>query len=439
MPSIRKSLWIRCFAGLISVAALGAAPVAAQPRNCGVTGQNLYVRDVLHELYYWYQFLPNLNPVGFASPEAYLEAVRYRPLDETFSYITSRAASEAFYSDSQYVGFGLASQSRATADDGDVEMRVAQVFPDSPASEIGLQRGDRVLAIGGRPVSDWWRSGDLGQAFGPEDIGYTTTVLYRHGDGDAVEASMTKRLVTIPTVSATAIYEVDGVKVGYVFFRNFVQPSTDALNQAFSGLKDAGVRELVLDLRYNGGGLVAVAQHLASLIGGVRTNGQMFAEYSHSDKNAFLNRVLRFEEKEHALTLDRVVVITTRGSASASELVINGLRPFVPVILIGDSTYGKPVGQYGIDFCEKTAYPVAFTMRNANGQGDFFGGIPVTCAAADDLDRQLADPAEGSLAEALYFVANGACSAPAATAARVQRRSPIVGRETGFRQLVGAW
>jgi C-terminal processing protease CtpA/Prc len=128
------------------------------------------------------------------------------------------------------------------------------------------------------------------------------------------------------------------------------------------------VDDLVLDLRYNGGGLVNVAQHLASYIGGIRTDGQVFAEYFHNDKNAFRNRILQFEPKPGRLTLDRLIVVTTRGSASASELVINALRPFMPVVVIGDTTYGKPVGQYAIGFCDKLLAPVSFSLRNADGR-----------------------------------------------------------------------
>jgi C-terminal processing protease CtpA/Prc len=423
---------------LLALAGAFPAGAGAQPRSCTTVGQNLYVRDVLHELYYWYQFLPEPNPASFASPEAYLEAVRYRPLDETFSYIASRAATDAFYSDSQFIGFGLSSQSFLTADGMAIVMRVAQVFPDSPASEAGLARGDIIVSVGGRSPTDWWLAGQLGDAFGPTEIGYQTSLVYQRGDAAPVESLMVKKLVTIPTVSSTQILDVDGRKVGYVLFRNFVRPSVEALDTAFAQLRDAGVQELVLDLRYNGGGLVSVAQHLASLIGGVRTNGQVLAEYVHNDKNSFRNQTLRFQEKANALTLDRLIVITTRGSASASELVINGLRPFMPVVLVGDTTYGKPVGQYGIDFCDKTAFPVAFSMRNANGEGDFFGGIPVTCAAPDDLGHQLGEVAEGSLAEALQFVRTGACSATATASARSQRVRQVTIRERGFDALVGA-
>ena len=187
---------------------------------------------------------------------------------------------------------------------------------------------------------------------------------------------MVKRLVTIPTVSLTRVVDVDGRKVGYLFFRNFVQPSTAALTEAFAALKAAGATELVLDLRYNGGGLVDVAVHLGSLIGGTRTNGQVMLNYVHNDKiGPTLNKTTRFANPEQALNLQRLVVITTRGSASASELVINSLRPFMPVTIIGDTTYGKPVGQYGLRFCDKVLYPVAFSIKNANLEGDFFDGL----------------------------------------------------------------
>ena len=434
---LRRGSRIAFFA--CAVVALCLGPADAQPRNCSITGQNLYVRDVLQELYYWYQFLPDPDPARFSSPEAYLEAVRYRPLDDSFSYIAPRAATDAFYSSSQFIGFGFGTQSFLVNEGTAVEMRVTQVFPESPASEAGLQRGDRILAIGGVTVTDWWLMGQLGAALGPSEIDYTTSLAYRRGEAEPVEVTVTKRAVTIPTVSETRVFEVDGVKVGYVFFRNFVEPSVDALNQAFGTLREAGVRELVLDLRYNGGGLVSVAQHLASLIGGTRTNGQVLAEYFHNDKNAARNQIIRFEEKELALTLERLVVIATPGTASASELVINALRPFIPVVVIGDRTYGKPVGQYGVNFCDKTAFPVAFTLRNANGEGDFFGGIPATCAAPDDLERQLGDPGEGSLAEALHFVQHGTCSRPVSSEARRAGRStraPI--RESGFQELINA-
>lgn len=432
--------WIRRRAGrALGCALFCATPIAAaaQPSNCSIPVQNLYLRDVLQEFYYWNAFLADPNPTRFPSPEAYLETVRYLPLDQSYSYIASKATTDAFFSSSQFVGFGLATHMAVSPDGQQLTVRVSQVFDGSPAAEAGLARGDRVLSVGGRSVTDWWLAGQIGEAFGPPTEGYETGVVVERAAAEPQEVRMVKRAVTIPTVSDVRIFEVNGVKTGYVFFRNFVEPSVEALDATFARLKEAGVRELILDLRYNGGGLVSVAQHLASLIGGARTNGLVLAEYFHNDRNAFRNRFLRFEAVEHALGLDRLVVITTRASASASELIINGLRPFLPVIVVGDTTYGKPVGQYGFDFCDKTAFPVSFSLRNASGEGDFFTGITPTCVAPDDLDHPLGDAHEASLAVALRLIEQGACeSVPEATA----RRTPVRPRaQTGFSELIGAW
>lgn len=422
-----------CFVALVATVA-SAVPARAQnaPVSCTTSGKNLYVRDVMSDLYLWYSQMPNVNPTSYASPEAYLEAVRFRQLDSTFSYITSREANDAFYSESQFIGFGL-----STAITGS-EMRVLQVFPDSPASEAELSRGDRIVEIGGRTVSALIASGEIGSAFGPSEIGVESDIVFTSQTGARRPAHLVKRPVTIPTVSLTRVYTVNGRRVGYIFFRNFVTPSLEALDRAFEELSAAGVNELVLDLRYNGGGLVSVAQHLASYVGGLRTDGLVFAEYFHNDKNTFRNQIIRFETKPKPLQLDRLVVVTTGGSASASELVINALRPFMPVVVIGDKTYGKPVGQYGVAFCDKLLAAVSFALRNANGQGDFFDGFAPDCPAPDDAEHQLGDPEEGSLKEALRFISTGACSPRALSAEKAsgQRRAP---RALGWQSVVNAY
>lgn len=385
------------------------------------------------DLYLWYSEMPNVNPTSFGSPEAYLEAVRYRPLDSTFSYITSRAANDAFYSDSQFIGFGLSTTLTG------LEMRVTQVFPESPASEAALSRGDRIIEIGGRLVTSLISSGQIGSAFGPSEIGVELDIAFVNDAGSRREAHMVKRLVTIPTVSLTRVYTVGGRRIGYIFFRNFVEPSYEALDNAFAELSAASVEELVLDLRYNGGGLVNVAQHLASYIGGVRTDGQVFAEFFHNDKNAFRNHIIRFENKPRRLTLDRLIVVTTGSSASASELVINALRPFMPVVVIGGTTYGKPVGQYAIGFCDKLLAAVSFALRNADGHGDFYDGFAPDCAAPDDADHQLGDPDEGSLKEAMTFATTGACSPRSSTLEQAAGLKPRAPRALGWQSLVNAY
>src|SRR5262245_4087276 len=124
--------------------------------TCTASGEISYVHDVLQQYYYWYKNLPNPDPTGLASPEAYLEAVRYKPIDTTYSYITAKATSDAFYSDSQYIGFGLAYKQT-----GNLEMRVTQVFPGSPMADAGLDRGHYLVSVRGKAIGDLIQSGEI--------------------------------------------------------------------------------------------------------------------------------------------------------------------------------------------------------------------------------------------------------------------------------------
>ncbi len=431
-------------AALVVLACLGTScvedpvdPPSDGTSDCSTRGQVTFVRDALQDWYYWYQELSDPDAGSFDSPEEYLEAVRFKPIDTSYSYITSQASSDAFYSDSQYIGFGFSyKQTSAT------ELRITQAFPDSPAAEVGFARGDWLLTVGGRAVAELLGTGEFDTVFGPEQEGVSVDVTWRDLAGAQHRATMVKRKVTIPTVSQTAILDAGGTRVGYLHFRNFVQPSVAALDTAFARLRDGGAEELVLDLRYNGGGLVSVAQHLASLIAGPTTVGKVFVRFTHNDKQASRDSTYDFESKPQALGVRRLVVITTRGSASASEAVVNGLRPYMEVRTVGERSYGKPVGQYGFDFCDKVLYPVCFLVTNARGEADFFDGIPADCAAPDDVDHALASPQEASLAEALYVVRNGRCSAAASAAARLQARLRTQlpePRVDGWRQLLNAW
>jgi C-terminal peptidase prc len=431
---MRRVLSSICFSLVLLCPWIASAQIPG-PANCSVTSQNLWVRDQLATYYYWNNFLPaNVNPASFSSPELYLEAVRYRPVDNTYSYITSAAANDAFFDDSQFIGFGFRQQTTNT------DIRVLQVYDSSPALEAGLSRGDVITHINGQSVAQLVANGTIGGAFGATEIGVAATIDFEKQSGERRQARMVKRLVTIPTVSHTRVMDVDGRRVGYLVFANFVEPSTEALNEAFTALKAANVNELVLDLRYNGGGLVDVAVHLASLIGGSRTAGQVMLNYQHNDiVGPILNRTTRFRSPEQALSLERLFVLTTRSSASASELIINSLKPYMPVIVVGDTTYGKPVGQYGLRFCEKILAPVAFSIKNANDEGDFFDGIAPTCTAGDDYLHELGDPNEASFAEALTYLRTGSCSVRGEATSRVFRAfTHLVPRATGWSSIVNS-
>jgi carboxyl-terminal processing protease len=401
---------IGCSSSGVAQAVSGAT--AATP-DCSVVGMNTFVRDTLRDIYFWYQQLPNADPAAYSSPEAYLEAVRYKTLDSTFSFILPRTTSDQLFNEGQYVGVGVAYQVVSTT-----QARVTEAYAGSPAGDVGMERGNSILAVNGRPIDSLISTGDINTIFGAAQVGVVVQMSFRDNAGAQHDVQMTKRLVTLPNVYLTQTFASGGRTVGYVAFHDFFSFSSGQLDTAFATLQQAGANDLVLDLRYNGGGLITVAQHLGGLIGGARTNGQPLVRLVFNDKHQEMNQTYAMPNPAQALGLERLVVIGTSGTASASELIINGLRPFLPVTVVGSTTHGKPVGQLSYNFCDRVLYPVAFKSVNAQGVGDYYSGIPADCAAPDDLDHQLGDGAEGSLSAALSFLRNGSCSSSAAAQAR---------------------
>ncbi len=404
------------------------APVA-----CSVSEQNKFVNDTMRDIYFWVDSLPDVNPDDFASPEELLEALRFQSLDR-FSSIGDAAADDAFFSDSQFIGVGI-----GLFTDADNRVFITQAFGDGAAAAAGMARGDELLSINGEDIASILAGQGISAAFGANDIGVQADVSFRTLAGDEVAATLTKDLVTIEPVPAVTVLDVDGVATGYLAFRDFVDPAFDALAQAFATINAAGVDEMILDLRYNGGGLLSVAEFLGNLLGGATTAGQTFYSLTHNQFNSGLNFTELYADELDALDLNRLIVITSGGTASASELVLNALEPYMDVVLIGKTTTGKPVGQYGFSFCGKILRPISFQIVNANGEGDYFDGIEPDCLADDDLTHALGDPAEGALAEAINYLQTGSCSVPPSLAKqRLQHEAKAQqARRWGWHESIG--
>jgi len=273
---------------------------------------------------------------------------------------------------------------------------------------------------------------------------------------------MTGGNVALVPVQSTVL-TVGTEKVGYLLFNDHVLTAEPALISAFGTLQTQGVTDLVLDLRYNGGGYLFIASEVGYMIAGgsgrPSLTNQVFESTQFSSKRTGENETTTFEDRAclpnpttfnctssaplPSLNLSRVYVLVSGGTCSASEAVVNGLRGVdVEVHLIGDTTCGKPYGFFGQDNCGITYFPIEFQGVNAKGFGSYAdgfvpggsGGAGVPgCAANDDLDHALGDPAEGQLASALSYRASGnsACL-PVAVA---NRQTPLA----ATRDTAGMW
>jgi len=236
----------------------------------------------------------------------------------------------------------------------------------------------------------------------------------------------------VPVQNVRVIDLAGGAKVGYLTFTDFITPSEGQLVGAFGTFAQQGVTDLVVDLRYNGGGFIYIASQVGYMIaGGMRTANKTFEKLQYNDKRTadsndpnnnlpFFNTTSGFPNSGTngntvlpQLNLVRVFILVTSGSCSASESVINALRGIdVTVHLIGATTCGKPFGFTARDNCGISYFPIEFKGVNDKGFGDFADGFAPTCMVADDFSRPLGDPTEGMLAAALSYRQTGACPVP---------------------------
>jgi len=387
---------------------------------CSNDGQKQFVLDGLYVWYLWNDLLPaNLSIDDFASPEELVREVTltYGPQDadgnpiDLFSSVGSLQADVEFFGEGRFEGFGF---SWRFVDPASTEFRITRVFSGSPADNGGLDRGQRLLSLNGRTIAEIEAAEGVGAVFGAND---TLTFEMERVDTSVFSVSITKDIVTIdPIPQWRLIDQGQGVPpVGYLELSTFISTADAEFDTAFAAFGNAGVTDVILDLRYNGGGLVSTAELLGDFLGGEVAENFVFSRTEfNADRAAANNSTAFFARLVNSVNLSRLVVIATRGTASASELVTNGMIPHVDVAIVGDNTFGKPVGQIGLEFCEKILRPTSFRLANADGDGDYFGGLPVDCPAADDLSVPIGDDLDPNMIAAMSYLNTGACPVVAA-------------------------
>jgi hypothetical protein len=414
----------------------GSGDDPAAQISCGNDGQKQFVLDAVRDVYFWNALLPaSIAPAGFASPEALLAyLVSFQPLD-SFSHINSAAADSQFFGAGQYQGFGFSYRFLA-ADD----MRFTRVFSSSPAAQAGFARGQRVIALNGRSIAEIEAAEGVDAILNQASLEFTV----RNTDSSEFSAMVVQGVVTIDPLPQWRVIDTPaGGSVGYMEFSTFVSTADPDFDMIFAEFNQAGVTDLIVDLRYNGGGLVSTTELFGDFLGGGVANGLVFSRTLFNSNNSAANRTRIFQQLANSMSLSRLVIIATELTASASELVINSMDPHVEVTIVGDTTFGKPVGQVGIEFCSKILRATAFETVNALNEGGYFGGLPVDCAAADDLGIPVGDDADPNLIAALQYLENGACpvaavTGPAKPAFDVSRKS-AARRSPAWREFANAY
>ena len=410
---------------------------AAPATDCSVAGQQAWLANYMDDWYFWYRVSPRPSAAGYSTVQAYFDALLYTGTSAGFpadrwSYSQSTESFNRFYGDGATLGYGVAVNGIEV--DGVVgrPLYVRYVEPGSPALAAGVRRGDQIISLNGRSVDSIVAAEDY-SALTPGQAGDTLRLVLRRSGVDR-SVTVTAAVFTLTPVQGPALRtSPGGRRLAYLQVKDMVSQALVPMDAAFAQFKAAGAQDLVLDLRYNGGGLVSTGGTLASYIAGSRASGLNYATLLYNDKRAAANNQnFAFSQPAAALGLPRVYVLSGPRTCSASEQVINGLRGAgIDVISIGNTTCGKPVGFLPSSSCGRTYSAVNFESVNQRNEGRYFDGFEASCrvdedftvaqgAAADPLVAAAARLADGGLCAATHTPAGAQTSERAAALA--QRR-----------------
>jgi len=375
----------------------------------------LYTKDV----YLWYNQIPaTFNARSFADPVAIMTAIRQYSIEPGFTAAVDRWSFAMKKTEWDNLSGGLGSTFSATnATEGDFglsvfflaegDLRVKFVERESAAGKAGIHRGWRVSKLNGKTNLTTSNSSSI-----VTDVYQSTQTSFSFikPDGATVDITLTAGHYKEHPVHLDTVYTINSKKIGYLVFKSFLGDTTEInseFNRVFSRFASQNVSDVIIDLRYNGGGYVSVQQKLANYLAPLSANNNLMMKEQYNDKHSAYNNSNYFR-KSGSLNLSRIFFVVSNSTASASELLINNLKPYMDVKLIGPTnTHGKPVGFFPIPVGDWYIFPVSFKSTNKNGEGSYFSGFPVDSKASDGLDKDWGDVTESCLASAVKYISAG--------------------------------
>ena len=410
--------------------------------------EKLWLRSWTNDTYLWYDEVDDNDPESF-SVLAFFDQLKTNELTpsgtpkDNFHFSQDTADYNELSQSGISSGFGFSWEFGSTTVPRELTVRFTE--PGSPAALANVPRGAKVVGINGVDfVNDNTQQGvdTINDGLFPDDAGTTTNFRFELIDGTTLSVDITSNDISVRPVQNVKVLDTENGKAGYFQFNSFIVTAQEDLIDAFDRFVEENVTELVMDLRYNGGGRLALASQLSYMVAGPnQTNNAIFETLRFNDKSPTTNPVtgetirptpfysnvidynagLLTDTLLPSLSLTRVYVISTDATCSASEAVMNALRGIdVEVVQIGSTTCGKPYGFYPTDNCGETYFTIQFQGVNNKGFGDYADGfMPTTtpnfdfelpgCEVEDDFTASLGDVDEGMLSAALEYAATGSC------------------------------
>jgi C-terminal processing protease CtpA/Prc len=379
------------------------------PVVCNQENRNRFIYQVMHDSYLWATDVPELDYTQYKSDKIILDTLKSR--EDHFSFIVDKQEATDYFEKGENSNFGFSIE-LTSLNKEHYALVITFVYPNSPADRAGFKRGQIITQVENQPLIQE----NIDKIIANLEDKKSITFTFSKGNTTYNKRISKERYEINPILYTNSFIDSNGDhKIGYMVFQDFIDSAKEKLDNLFWEFKRDKIDELILDLRYNGGGSVDIANHLASLIGGSNVSENIFHYVSLNERYSKYNFHSYFEkENSNALNLNRVFILTTRASCSASELLINALRASInniEVVQIGEATCGKPYGFMGSgSFCEKSLFAINMETKNSDGIGGYTQGILPTCSLKDDIFKDFGDPKEALLKEALFFISKNECS-----------------------------
>jgi carboxyl-terminal processing protease len=364
-----------------------------------------YARD----LYLWYNNIPaTFNGHNFSDPNGVMEGIRAFSSEPGFPVPVDRWSFAILKTDWQKLSSGIGGDFGMnvfffTSND----LRVSYVEPESAAGKAGIKRSWQVKRING--------NNNITSSIAPDVIkavyqSASGTFLFGRPNGSDTTITLKASSYSEHPVFFDSVYTTGSSKTGYFVFNSFLGDTNEIKNEfirIFDRFNAQQVQDVVVDLRYNGGGYVSVQNLLANYLVPAAGDHDVMLKEEFNDRYASFNTTATFSKKG-SLDLNRLFFIVSQNTASASELLINSLMPYVNVQLVGPShTHGKPVGFFPVSVFDWYIFPVSFRTVNKNGEGNYFNGLTLDHQVVDGLDKDWGDAGEGCLSAVLNYIKSG--------------------------------
>lgn len=357
-----------------------------------------FVNGVMNYWYLWNEEIPEVDYLSYDSPTELLDDLT-SPQDK-WSFVDEKKAVEGIFKYGEYFGFGF-----YMSWDEKGHLQVAISYKNSDAYKNGIKRGCKITHINDIHVQSVTQ-GTFDNFFNDKSLSMTFKFIDPTGKSQSI--SLQKKTIQMNGVIHKEIITQDEKKIAYLVYDSFLEYTKQDLTEALTDFNNIGIDELIVDLRYNGGGHIYVSEFLADVIVDPSKVDEVFYELTHNKAvGDMYDTTHTFKSNSLNLGLKRVFFIVSDHSASASELIINGLKPHMEVITIGKTTHGKPVGMYGFTFQDWIVYPVTTQTVNADGYGDYFDGIIPDMHVQEKMGMPWADITDPWFSSALYYIKNG--------------------------------